>query len=487
MVFSGFDFLFGFLPVFLFFYFLIPGQKTWTVQIKNLCLLVFSLFFYAYGEPVYVWLMVASISVNYLLSLGMSGMGKTVKKSETVKRKICLVISCIFNLFILVFFKYAPFVVENINLLTDTLKAADIISLPHLKVPVLENPVGISFYTFQILSYMIDIYKRRYPAERNFLNVATYIAMFPQLIAGPIVKFPEVKKKLEKRHVTALAFDRGVKYFIIGLAAKVVLANRVGNLMYDIDRIGSDSISTGLAWMGAAAYSFQIYFDFYGYSLMAVGLGKMLGFRFPENFRDPYAARSMTEFWRRWHITLGRWFREYVYIPLGGNRNGKIKTVRNIFLVWLLTGIWHGAGWNFILWGMMLFVILITEKLFTGSFLSKHKIISYIYMFILIPCSWVFFFTDNTDEMKIWFTRMFGLISVDEMKHISTSDVLVYGKPYIPVLITAIIFCIPRVRKYVFVLLRKKIVGTVMCVILFFLSVFYLASGLENPFLYFRF
>ncbi|MCR5210595.1 MAG: MBOAT family protein [Lachnospiraceae bacterium] len=454
---------------------------------KNLCLLVFSLFFYAYGEPVYVWLMAASIIVNYFLSLGMSGTGKTVKKDETARRKLCLVISCIFNLFILVFFKYAPFVVENINILTDYLRASGIISIPHLNVPDLENPVGISFYTFQILSYMIDIYKRRYPAERNFLNVATYISMFPQLIAGPIVKYTEVKKKLEKRHVTALAFDRGVKYFIIGLAAKVVLANRVGNLMNDIDRIGSESISTGLAWMGAIAYSLQIYFDFYGYSLMAVGLGKMTGFRFPENFRDPYAAGSMTEFWRRWHITLGRWFREYVYIPLGGNRQGRLKTVRNIFIVWLLTGIWHGAGWNFILWGMMLFVLLISEKMVTGRFLEKHKIISHLYMFILIPCSWVFFFTDNTTEMRIWFARMFGLISKEEMKHISMSDVLVYGRPYIPVLITALIFCVPVIRKFVFMLLRKKVVGTVMCIVLFFLSVFYLASGLENPFLYFRF
>ena len=485
MVFSEFDFLFGFLPVFLFFYLLIPGQKTWAVQIKNLCLLVFSLFFYAYGEPVYVWLMVASISINYLLSLGMSGTGKTVKKSETVKRKICLVISCIFNLFILVFFKYAPFVVENINLLTDTLKAADIISLPHLKVPVLENPVGISFYTFQILSYMIDIYKRRYPAERNFLNVATYIAMFPQLIAGPIVKFPEVKKKLVKRHVTALAFDRGVKYFIIGLAAKVVLANRVGNLMYDIDRIGSDSISTGLAWMGAAAYSFQIYFDFYGYSLMAVGLGKMLGFRFPENFRDPYAARSMTEFWRRWHITLGSWFREYVYIPLGGNRKGSGRLVFNSFVVWLFTGIWHGASWNFIIWGLVLFAVIMSEKFWTGKFFNEHKAAGHIYMILLIPLTWLIFSITDLHQLGIYFKRLLPFIP-QQTYAIAEKDWLNHLIQYKTYFIAGILFSTKLPQK-----LYEKYKETIVCRILllavFWAAVYCMYKGLNDPFMYFRF
>ena len=470
MVFSSLHFIYIFLPLFLAVYFLIPEGKKYSIPAKNLVLLAGSLYFYAYGEPVFVCLMLLSILVNYTLAALTERGGK-----------VCFLLAVFFDLAVLIVFKYAFFFTHNLNLLFQAMGGG--LTLPEVS---LKNPVGVSFYTFQAISYVADVYKKRYPAEKNFLHMAVYISMFPQLIAGPIVTYPTVRDALSARSVTAKAFDEGVKLFILGLCAKVLIANRIGILWTDIGRIGYESISPILAWMGAFAYSFQIYFDFYGYSLMAVGLGKMLGFLLPANFNDPYVSSSVTEFWRRWHMTLGAWFKEYVYIPLGGSREGKLKTVQNIFLVWLLTGLWHGASWNFVIWGMLFFVLLMAERGGLKKVLDGHRGLSALYMLFVIPVSWVIFAIPNISQLCIYLTRLFPFLPVDYASNVNPDDYIKFASVYGVSFLTAVVFCVPKVKSFFHGHL-KGVFGDFVYVLLFFLSVYFLSQGLNNPFLYYRF
>ena len=331
MVFSSILFIFRFLPIAMGIYFLTPKK------LKNLSLLILSLIFYSWGEPIYFLLMIASIFVDYFISINIE------KNNKNKKIKILLLaISIIFNVGILFFFKYINFFIENINNYFN-------MSLNNVKITL---PLGISFYTFQTMSYTIDVFLGKVKAEKNIINFGAFVCLFPQLIAGPIVKYIDISKELKNRDINLDEIQEGIRLFILGLGSKILIANNIGSLWNEVETMGFNNISTILAWMGIIAFSLQIYFDFNGYSLMAIGLGKILGFNFPNNFNYPYESRSITEFWRRWHITLGQWFKQYVYIPLGGNRLGRARTYFNLFIVWFLTGLWHGASYNFILWGL---------------------------------------------------------------------------------------------------------------------------------------
>ena len=366
MVFSSLTFLFVFLPVFLVFYYISPQQY------RNGLLFIGSLIFYAAGEPLYLFLIFLSVIVNFFI-------GKKIGKINdedgfgppSFQKKALLIAVLIYNFGLLLFFKYTNFFIENINAVLSLGKSTFSIGLLNITLPL-----GISFYTFQIVSYIVDVYYRRVPSEDSIVNLGAYLCMFPQLIAGPIVIYSDIRDALKEKSLSIYNLDSGFKTFILGLGYKVILANRIGTLWNDICTIGFESISTPLAWLGALAYSMQLYFDFNGYSLMAIGLGKMLGFNIPVNFRHPYMARSVTDFWRRWHITLGAWFKKYVYIPLGGNRRGKLCTMRNLLVVWFLVGFWHGAAWNFILWGLLIVVLQIIEKTFLLPFLTKDTVVS---------------------------------------------------------------------------------------------------------------
>lgn len=484
MVFSSLEFILYFLPIFLTIYFIVPQNKKYSMVSKNLILFFGSLVFYAFGEPIYVFLMLASIVLNYLLARGMDYCyGKTAYISF---RAGLFALSVLVNIGILFFFKYAGFVALNLNIFFYQVLKIDWITLPIISEDSLPLPVGISFYTFQILSYVIDVYKRRYPAEKNFLRLGTYITMFPQLIAGPIVKYPEVRSRLTKRRTTRKSFDHGLKLFILGLGYKVLIANRIGILWTEIERIGYESISPMLAWLGAFAYSFQIYFDFLGYSVMAIGLGKMLGIHIPENFKDPYVSHSVTELWQRWHITLGRWFREYLYFPLGGSRNGKLKTVRNLFVVWLFTGLWHGANWNFLIWGFGWFFLIMIEKLFLKKGLDRFPLFGNLYMLFIIPISWVIFAISDGNRLLIYLSRMFPFIPMQYESNVNAMDFIRYGKNYVLLFVLAILGCIPKIRKTLVQIQRKKW-GTPVSYLIFLLCLYFLALGLDNPFMYYKF
>lgn len=467
MVFSSLEFLFWFLPFFLLVYFILPAQY------KNSCIAFYSICFYLCGSldyPVYVILIVASTMVNYFIA----------RCIETKKRhrKLFLITGLFYNFGILFIFKYLDFFIEIINSLLKWFHLEKFVLTP----VGLVLPVGISFFTFQIASYLIDVYWRKIKAEKNLIDLSAYILMFPQLIAGPIVRFVDIRDKLKHRiHSVKKAAD-GIRIFIIGLGFKVLLANRIGTLWHDINTIGFDSISTPLAWMGIAAFSFQIYFDFYGYSLMAVGLGKIIGFHFPQNFRLPYCACTMTDFWRRWHITLGSWFREYVYIPLGGNRRGKARTYFNMLVVWLLTGFWHGADWNFLFWGLFLFLIICLEKAGYGKWMEKHRIIGHLYMLILIPVSWLFFAIDSMPLAAVYIKRLFGFGG----ENVFAGDIIKYVKLYGVLLIIGFLFCTPFPGN-IYKKTADKWFSWLIIAAVFAGAVYYLYLGLNNPFLYFRF
>lgn len=390
-------------------------------------------------------------------------------------KRMFLLIGIIFHLISLFTFKYMGFVLGEIEKYNAAFTFTKDIVLP----------IGISFYTFQGISYITDVYRGKVTAEKSLLRYTVYISMFEQLIAGPIVTYDRVKDKLYRRRITKSMIIDGICTFIFGLGLKVLLANPIGKLWSQTCAIGFESISTPLAWMAVFAFSFQIYFDFWGYSLMAIGLGKMLGFKLPQNFKHPYLSLTMTEFWQRWHITLGSWFREYVYIPLGGNRKGTLCTIRNLFIVWLLTGIWHGAGYNFLLWGLVLFIIILTEKLFIGKFLRERPIIGHLYMLLLIPLTWAIFAIDDIGQLGIFFTRLFpffgqGVWSV--FKH----DYLKYLGMYYPFFIAGFLLS----TKLPYNLLRKikqRKVIYILIVIIFIASVYCMYRGFDDPFLYFRF
>ena len=387
MVFSSVIFLFRFLPLFFLLYFLVPGRG------KNVVLFLGSLFFYAWGEPVYVLLMLFSTVVDYVN-------GRLIWRFRGKnKAKIFLTASVCINLFVLCFFKYADFLVQSVNSLTGA-------SLPLLNLPL---PIGISFYTFQTMSYTIDVYRGDTKVQRNILDFGVYVAMFPQLIAGPIVKYRSVEESLHRRKTDIFAISHGLKRFVTGLAKKVLLANTIGELWADISVMEFGNLSVLTAWIGILAFAFQIYFDFSGYSDMAIGLGEIMGFHFPENFNYPYISGSVTEFWRRWHISLGSWFREYVYIPLGGNRRGVPRQLLNIFVVWMLTGIWHGAGWNFLLWGLWFGLLLMMEKLFLGKLLERlPKGIGILYNAVAVLLGWVLFALETPAGIIGYLSAMFG-------------------------------------------------------------------------------
>lgn len=388
MLFSSITFLFLFLPVTVLIYYLVP-QKT-----RNLVLLIASLFFYAWGEPVYVVLMILSILLNFFC-------GKDIgeKRADTVRAKRSLIFAVVMNVLILGFFKYYGLLMETLNVLFPY-------EIPYRELAL---PIGISFYTFQELSYLIDIYRGNAKPQQRLLPFALYISMFPQLIAGPIVRYVDIEAQLLNRVMSMRKFGQGVMYFIVGFAKKVVLADSIGALYEQITALPIGSFSVLTAWVGCLAFAFQIYFDFSGYSDMAIGLGKMFGFEFRKNFQYPYIAKNIGEFWRRWHISLGTWFREYVYIPLGGNKCPTSRHLLNLLIVWALTGLWHGAQWNFLVWGLYYGVILILERYVWGRALGRlPAFVQHIYTFVLVLIGWVFFFSPSLGEAMDYLGVMFG-------------------------------------------------------------------------------
>ena len=467
MLFSSQVFLYFFLPITLIVYYLSPKR------FRNFILLIASLIFYAWGEPIYILIMLFSTVFDYINGLLID---KFQKKNQHKYAKIVLIVSVVGNLAILGFFKYSDFLISNINSLFNS----------NISLLAIALPIGVSFYTFQTMSYTIDVYKQNVKAQKNFISFATYVTLFPQLIAGPIVKYRDVSESLENRKENITDFSEGIKRFIIGLFKKVMIANNAGFIWESIHSLPYSEISLSLAWIGAICYSLQIYYDFSGYSDMAIGLGKMFGFHFLENFNYPYIAKSITDFWRRWHISLSSWFKEYVYIPLGGSRKTIARTVINLLIVWFLTGLWHGASWNFVVWGLYFGVLLIIEKFVLKKVLDKMpSFIGHLYTLFFVIISWVIFacptLEDGLNYISIMFNFNNEIISTESIYLISTHFVL---------FIIAIIGCTPIFKKIKEKLKNNKIfmiIEIIICLVLFFISLSFLVGSTYNPFLYFRF
>lgn len=457
MLFSSIPFLFYFLPCVLLLYAVSP------TKFKNLTLLICSLVFYAWGEPRLVILMILTIFVGYILGL--------LTEKYNKYKKLFLTLSVILSLGFLCYYKYVDFFIQNINAITN-------LSIPLLNVAL---PIGISFYTFQLLSYNIDVYRGDVPAQKNFINLATYISLFPQLIAGPIVRYSDIEKQLTKRTHSLEKTSIGVRRFVIGLSKKILIANTLGEIC-DIFKT-SDDKSILYFWLYAIAFSLHVYFDFSGYSDMAIGLGKIFGFDFVENFNYPYISKSITEFWRRWHISLGSWFRDYVYIPLGGSRVGKIRLLINILVVWMLTGFWHGAEWNFILWGLYFAVLLVIEKILLLKWLKNSKVISRIYVLFFVVISFVIFNAVSVKEAFDYIGAMFGAGSYP----LISSEAIFYLKDYCLVLILALIGATPIPKNIASKIKAIQWFEPIALVALLAISTAYLVDGSFNPFLYFRF
>lgn len=465
MLFSSQVFLYFFLPITLIVYYLSPKK------FRNFILLIASLIFYAWGEPVYILIMLFSTVFDYINGLLID---KFQKKNQHKYAKIVLIISVVGNLAILGFFKYSDFLISNINSLFNL----------NLSLLAIALPIGISFYTFQTMSYTIDVYKQNVKAQKNFISFATYVTLFPQLIAGPIVKYRDVSESLENRKENISDFSEGIKCFIIGLFKKVMIANNVGFIWESIHSLPYSEISLSLAWIGAICYSLQIYYDFSGYSDMAIGLGKMFGFHFLENFNYPYIAKSITDFWRRWHISLSSWFKEYVYIPLGGSRKTIARTVINLLIVWFLTGLWHGASWNFVVWGLYFGVLLIIEKFVLKKVLDKMpSFIGHLYTLFFVIISWVIFacptLEDGLNYISIMFNFNNEIISPSVSYLISTHFVL---------FIIAIIGCTPIFKKIKEKLKNNKIfmiIEIIICLVLFFISLSFLVGSTYKSILIF--
>ena len=463
MVFSSIFFLFCYLPVVLAVYYIVPKRY------RNLWLFIVNLVFYGWGEPVYVLLMVFSICLNYT-SGRLIG---TYREEQKNKAKTVLILNTAVNLLLLIVFKYADLLVGSFNQLCGT-------AFP---LPGLSLPIGISFYTFQTMSYPIDVYRGDADVQKNFVRFGTFVALFPQLIAGPIVRYKDIADQLSHRTHTMDRFASGVERFTVGLGKKVLLANNIGAL-WDAYASASSLTAAG-AWLGALAFSLQLYFDFSGYSDMAIGLGRMLGFEFLENFNYPYISRSITEFWRRWHISLGTWFRDYLYIPLGGNRRGFPRQVLNILIVWALTGLWHGANWTFLLWGLYYAVFLILEKLFLLEKLQKSNILSRIYTLFIVIFGWMLFQLDSVPEVLHYWKAMLGI----GVSAISESKDLYYLGSYIAVISAGIVGATP-LPKYLLNKLPDKAAAVLKPILILTGLVFstaYLVNSTYNPFLYFRF
>ena len=473
MVFSSLLFLFRFLPLVFLLYYLTPRRG------RNVVLFLFSLFFYAWGEPKYVFLMLFSITMDYTVGRLID---KAKREGKPEKAKGSLLFSVFMNLGILGFFKYADFIIGSINAVSG-------LDLPLLNIPL---PIGISFFTFQTMSYTIDVYRGNTEVQKNWISYGTYVSMFPQLIAGPIVQYKTIARQMKKRRENLDDFTEGIHRFVVGVGKKVLLANNIGLLWDAAAALPVAELPVATAWLGALAYTFQIYFDFSGYSDMAIGLGKMFGFHFLENFNYPYISRSITEFWRRWHISLSSWFREYVYIPLGGNRKGLLKQVRNIFVVWMLTGIWHGAHWNYVLWGVYYGVLLILEKFVLKRFLDKLPgWIQNLYTMFFVVISWVIFKCEDLSYCLSYLKAMFGGFSAGLFNTESLYLLKNYG-----ILLVILILGSTRLPKFFGEKMEKRfgenggvMTGARMIFYLgiLLLSVAYLVDATYNPFLYFRF
>jgi len=470
MLFSSVNFLYAFLPIILLCYFVIPQKWRYALALRNAVLLVGSLFFYAFGEPVYVLLLVFSSISDYFHSLYIEK-----HREDGKKAKGALISSIIINLAMLGFFKYTDFFIETINAILGT-------TIPLAGIAL---PIGISFFTFQTMSYTIDVYRGRVHAQRNLATFATFVCLFPQLIAGPIVRYSDIDAELSERTTTVNDAAKGILRFAVGLGKKVIIANTMGQFC-EIFRASSDK-SVVFFWLYAIAFTLQIYFDFSGYSDMAIGLGKMFGFSFPENFDHPYISRSITEFWRRWHMSLGGWFRDYVYIPLGGNRVGKGKWLRNIAIVWILTGAWHGAEWNFVLWGILYGVLLCLEKLFLGKVLEKAwRPLQHIYTMFFVTVGFVIF---NANGLAGTVSDIGGLFGAGGLEFMNAAT-MYYLRSYALTFIVAIIGATPVIK-----LLGSKIGATkagnvlepLLVAVMIIISTAAIVDGSFNPFLYFRF
>ncbi|MBO4251834.1 MAG: MBOAT family protein [Clostridia bacterium] len=462
MVFSSSIFLFAFLPIVFLFYFVIFRKKR---KPQNIFLFIVSIVFYAWGEPIFVLLMLATIVVNWFCAI-------RINKTACGKNKLWLTLGIVYNVGILFVFKYLLFVLDNLNLIFNT----------NLLIKGFSLPIGISFFTFQAMSYLIDVYRGKDLVQRNLLYVGLYISFFPQLIAGPIVRYETVADQINNRTESYELFSEGTARFIFGLSKKVILANSLA-IIADT-AFGGTTLACSMAWLGAIAYALQIFFDFSGYSDMAIGLGKMFGFKFNENFNYPYTARSISEFWRRWHISMGTWFRDYVYFPLGGSRVKKPRMILNLFIVWLLTGLWHGANWTFIVWGLYYFCFIVIEKLIGKKLNSVPKVFGVLYTLILVLFGWVLFRSDNIAAAFTYFKAMFSFGSG------GWDITLIYIKENAVILVFGVLACMPivtwcgRVIKNEYLKLSLKII---VLIILAAVSVVYVVKGTYNPFIYFNF
>ena len=466
MLFSSIPFLYYFLPITLLLYFAVPKR------FKNSVILLSSLFFYAWGEPRFLVFMVVSITQGYIF-------GRLIEKYRDKKAsKVFLILSVVFSLVLLGYCKYADFFIGNFNAVTGL----------SLKLTGIVLPIGISFYTFQILSYVLDVYRKDAVAQKNFINLAAYISMFPQLIAGPIVRYSDISEQLESRSHSLSEASYGIRRFIIGLSKKILIANLLGELVAVFK--ASDEKSVLFFWVYAVSYTLHIYFDFSGYSDMAIGLGRIFGFTFPENFNYPYISKSITEFWRRWHISLGTWFRDYLYIPLGGNRVGKIRWLFNIIIVWMATGFWHGAAWNFLLWGVYFAVLLIIEKLWLLKPLKKLKELNRLYVLLFVIISFVIFDATDISSAFSAIVSLFGGAKIP----LVTPESLYYLKSYAVIIALAAVGATPLIKN----LIKKaeksatgkkalNIAEPAVLILLLVLCTAFLVDGSFNPFLYFRF
>jgi len=459
MLFSSITFLYYFLPILLLAYFIMPKKY------KNITLLIFSLIFYFLGEPKYILVLLSSCVINYIF-------GKLVINNKY--SKLFLILAVIYNIGQLLIFKYTDFFIYNINNIFNS-------NIDYLYIIM---PIGISFFTFQALGYVIDVYNKKHEPSKSLINFMTYICLFPQLIAGPIVRYSDVEKQLVDRETNFSKFSEGIKRFVIGLSKKVLIANVSGELAKDLIEVNLLS-----SWLKPITYTLQIYFDFSGYSDMAIGMGLMLGFRFLENFNYPFISGSITEFWRRWHMSLSSWFKDYVYIPLGGNRTGKLKLFRNIFIVWFLTGFWHGASWNFIIWGLYFGILLIIEKFLLKKYLDKTKVFKYLYTIVIVVISFLIFNCNSLGEVINGMKNMFMINKIP----LISNETIYYLKSNLILLIIAMIGSTPLIHNIVKKLNQTKIknllniLEPIVYIVLLTLSTAFLIDESFNPFLYFRF
>ena len=463
MLFTSIPFLYYFLPLVLITYFITPKKY------RNIVLLIFSIIFYAYGEPKYVFLMLLEILIAYF--------GAIIIDKNSKYKDIILVVVLIIHIGLLGIFKYTDFLILNINRIFNS----------HISLLNIVMPIGISFYTFQIISYLVDVYRKEVKPQENILKLATYVTLFPQLIAGPIVRYKDINKELDKREEKLEDVPYGIRRFIIGLAKKVIIANSLGELVNILD--SSVSVTIVATWLKAISYMMQIYFDFSAYSDMAIGLGRIFGFHFLENFDYPYMSKSITEFWRRWHISLGSWFRDYVYIPLGGSRRGNGILIRNILIVWSLTGLWHGASWNFIIWGLYFGILLLIEKLFVKKYLEKIPgVFRCIYTLFIVLISFIIFSADSMNGALLTINNLFRAeMFIDD-------GVIYYLKSYLPLLIVSLFGVTPLIKNIYIKMGKNKniskilnILEPVFLLLLLVIVTAYLIDSSYNPFLYFRF